>query len=71
MSERTAFLRLLRQSAGENFNIPLSIYSSSVARQGLEYAMRGANAVYGIGFGPFLGEMFYRLRGIDARIEMS
>ncbi|KGS08977.1 hypothetical protein X948_6094 [Burkholderia pseudomallei MSHR5608] len=33
--------------------------------------MRGANAAYRIGFGAFLGEVLYRLRGIDARLEMS
>lgn len=70
--ERTAVLRLLNQSATQDaFKVLLSIYSSSLTHHGLEYAVRGANAAYRIGFGTFLGEVFYRLRGIDARLEMS
>ncbi|WP_128972355.1 hypothetical protein [Burkholderia pseudomallei] len=70
--ERTAVLRLLHQSATqEAFKVLVSTYSSSLTQHGLEYAVRGANAAYRIGFGAFLGEVLYRLRGIDARLEMS
>lgn len=70
--ERTAFLHLLHQSATqEEFKVFLSTYSSSLTQHGLEYAVRGANAAYRIGFGAFLGEVLYRLRGVDARLEMS
>ncbi|MED5681881.1 hypothetical protein VZ111_22350, partial [Enterobacter hormaechei] len=70
--ERTALLRQLHQGAPDDaFRGLLPTYSSSFVQHGLEYAVRGANAGYRIGIGAFLGEVLYRLRGIDARIEMS
>ena len=70
--ERTALLRQLHQGAPDDaFRGLLQTYSSSFVQHGLEYAVRGANAGYRIGIGAFLGEVLYRLRGIDARIEMS
>lgn len=70
--ERTSLLRRLHEAAPDDaFKTLLSTYCSSFIQHGLEYAVRGANAGYSIGIGAFLGEVMYRLRGIDARIEMS
>lgn len=70
--ERTDLLRRLHEATPDDaFKTLLSTYCSSFVQHGLEYALRGANAGYRIGIGAFLGEVMYRLRGIDARIEMS
>lgn len=69
--QRTAVLRQLHQNATQDvMKLLVSTYASSHAQHGLAYAIRGANAAYGIGFGAFLGQVLYHLQGVDARLEM-
>lgn len=70
--ERLTILRALHQAApDDNSRALYASYGSLVEQQHRAFAMRGANACYGVGIGTHLGDMFHRIKGVDARLEFS
>lgn len=70
--ERLLILNALHENApDESSRSMFASYGTLLEQQHRTFVMRGANACYGVGIGAHLGELLYKIKGVDARVEFS